>query len=246
VNIKKIDFMDVELSVVTRSGFIDIVIRSATEKQPTFISYLNAHCSNLAYNDIEYRDILNKADIVYADGQAIVWGSRFLGSPLPERVNAGDFLIEFFQRCASSGLKVFLLGSYEEVADTIGNKLKSVVPSLDIVGTHHGFFSSDNESEVVSIINSSGADILLVGMSVPVQEKWVFKNHEKLTVPVQWCVGALFEYYAGYRHRAPKWIRRCGMEWLFRLVMEPRRLWRRYIIGNPLFVSHLVRYKLKH
>ena len=240
-----IDLMGTEISRLTTGDFIDYVSGAARERKKTFITYLNAHCSNIAEGDIEYKNILNRADIVYADGQAIVWGARFLGTPLPERVNAGDFWVEFCERCAQQGLSLYLLGSYPQVAETIKNQIQSRMPSVKIAGVHHGFFTPEEESKVIDNINTSGADIVLVGMSVPLQEKWVEAHRDEIQAPVIWCVGALFEYYAGHRRRAPQWMRKCGLEWVFRLALEPRRLWRRYIIGNPLFLYRLVRFKMK-
>lgn len=242
---KTIHLLGIEVTRLTVAEFMEYVLGAAQEKKKTFITYLNAHCSNIAVKDAGYKNILNQADIVYADGQAIVWGSRFLGTPLPERVNAGDFFIEFCERCAQQGLSLYLLGSYQEVADSIKTQIQNHVPSLRIAGVHHGFFTAEEESRVIDDINTSGADIVLVGMSVPLQEKWVWAHRDEIRVPVVWCVGALFEYYAGHRHRAPLWMRKCGLEWVFRLALEPRRLWRRYIIGNPLFLYHLVQFKMK-
>ncbi|MCD6386208.1 WecB/TagA/CpsF family glycosyltransferase [Candidatus Sumerlaeota bacterium] len=242
---KKINFLGIDVVNLTTAEFVDWVIERTKQRLQTFITYINAHCVNVAFRDAEYKKILRRADAVYADGQAIVQASKFLGYPLPERINAGDFFLEFCQRCAEEKLKMFLLGSDKKVAETIGKRLQSKVPELCIAGTHSGFFTPAQEPELISRINSASPDILLVGMGVPRQEKWVYKNRAQLSVPVIWCVGALFEYYAGVRARAPRWMRRCGLEWAFRLVLEPRRLWRRYLIGNPEFIARLLRYKLR-
>lgn len=242
---KKIDFLGIDVTDCTITEFIDWLIERTKQHIPTLVTYINAHCVNVAFRDSEYRKILEEADAVYADGQSIVQSSKLLGNPLPERISAGDFFLEFCERCAKEKLKMFLLGSEKKVAETIGEKLKNKVPGLEIAGTYYGFFTPAEEQELISRINSSSADILLVGMGVPRQEKWVYKNREQLRVPVVWCVGALFEYYAGVRARAPRWMRLCGLEWMFRLILEPRRLWRRYLIGNPEFIIRVLRHKLR-
>lgn len=245
MTLREIDFLGIRLVSVTVKEFIDFVLNSAKQKKKTFITYVNAHCVNTAFRDQEYHNILRQADIVYADGQAIVWAGKFLGTPLPERINAGDFFLNFARRCVNEEIKIFLLGSYPEVAEAITRKLHQQIPGLKIVGTQHGFFNPDEDADFIARINSSGAEILFVGMGVPRQEKWAYKYFNALSVPVIWCVGALFEYYAGYRARAPWWLRRLGLEWLFRLLLEPRRLWRRYLLGNPEFLLRVLFAKVK-
>jgi N-acetylglucosaminyldiphosphoundecaprenol N-acetyl-beta-D-mannosaminyltransferase len=243
---RSIDFLGVPLRAITTKEFIDYVIaqtvdcRAAPISSPLFITYLNAACSNLAASVDDYREILHNADIVYADGQAIVWASRWLGTPIPERVNAADFFVEFCQSAAAQGLRLYFLGSYPGIAPAAAERLTAQVPGLTVCGTEHGFFEGEGEA-VVRAIRAAQPDILIVGMGVPRQERWAWKHRNELRVPTIWCVGALFEYYSGYRWRAPVWMRRAGLEWLFRLVLEPRRLWRRYIIGNVVFLARVVR-----
>ncbi len=233
------------VQAVTVSEFADWLISEAMVpdnvlKSPTFVTYLNAACSNIAADDAEYRKILNSADCVYADGQAIVWAARYLGGNLPERVNAGDFTFKFCHIAAARGLKIALVGGRPGVADRAVEAWRSHVPGVQIVGVWDGFFDGDGES-VATDVASSGAHILLVGMGVPLQEKWAWARRDQLGVKVVWCVGALFEYYGEGRARAPVWVRRAGFEWLFRLVLEPRRLWKRYLVGNVRFVWRITK-----
>lgn len=203
--------------------------------RPAFITYLNAACSNLAADDPEYRSILEQADCVYADGQAIVWAGSVLGQPLPARVNAGDFIIEFCKACAEAGLSLALIGGRPGVAAAAAQAWKTRVPGLQIVITQDGFFGERYEDVVTDIV-SAQPDILLVGMGAPRQEKWAWHHRHQLGRRATWCVGALFEYYGEGRARAPIWMRRAGFEWMFRLGLEPRRLWKRYLVGNCRFV----------
>jgi N-acetylglucosaminyldiphosphoundecaprenol N-acetyl-beta-D-mannosaminyltransferase len=200
------------------------------------ICYVNVHCMNLAMRDEGYRQILESSDMVYPDGMGVVWACRFFSSPLPERVNLGDCLPELCELCRKRGYRLFLLGGHREVADRAARRLSRDFPGLQIVGTHHGFFSSGEEASVLDRVRSAKPHVLLVGMGVPKQEKWISRHRGALEVPVLWGVGALFEYFAGVTRRAPTWVRRWGLEWLFRLIMEPGRLWRRYLVGNVSFV----------
>jgi N-acetylglucosaminyldiphosphoundecaprenol N-acetyl-beta-D-mannosaminyltransferase len=237
------DFMGVPVVRCTTaqfiSGFTD-TIAAGDMKHPLLVTYLNAWCSNLAASDPEYTAILRDADAVYADGQAIVWASALLGQAVPERVNAADFIVDFCRTAADKGISIYLLGSAEGVAECAGAKLKQSVPGLKMLGTASGYFAGTEET-VIARIAAAAPDLLLVGMGVPMQEKWVKSHLGRLNVRAVWCVGAMFEYYGDARARAPVWIRRAGLEWLFRLVLEPRRLWRRYLVGNVVFIARVIR-----
>jgi N-acetylglucosaminyldiphosphoundecaprenol N-acetyl-beta-D-mannosaminyltransferase len=209
------------------------------------VTYLNAHCSNLAARDAEYRAAVNRFGLVYADGQGVVWASRALGAPVPERVNAGDFIPDFCRLCASEGIRLFLLGSYQGVPERAAQTWSKAAPGLAVAGTRHGFFTPEEEESVAAAINAARPDILIVGMSAPRQELWTLRWAQRLHVPVIWCVGALFEYFSDTRPRAPVWMRRASLEWLFRLALEPRRLWRRYLVGNARFVWRVLRARRK-
>lgn len=243
-----VPFLSVPLLAITTRDFIEWVCNLAATSElaspPRVITYLNAWCSNVASRDREYLHLLQQADGVYADGQAIVWASRFLNAPVPERVNAADFIVEFFSECARRGLSIYLLGSEPGVAAAAAAEFKRQVPNLKIVGTHHGYVR-EHQQQILSDIDCARPDILLVGMGVPLQEKWVWENRAALKTRVVWCIGAMFEYHSRTRARAPVWVRKAGLEWAFRLVLEPRRLWRRYILGNTEFILRVVRAKLK-
>jgi len=205
------------------------------------VAYLNAHNVNVVFEDPEYAAILRKAALVYADGMSVVWGWRLLGQTLPCRVNAADFILDFCRRAADEGVSLYLLGSAPSVAERAAERWKASAPGLRIAGTRSGYFGPEDEEAVAEEIRRAAPAILLVGMGVPRQEKWAARWKERLNVPLIWCVGALFEYWGAGRWRAPVWMRRCGLEWAWRLALEPRRLWRRYLIGNARFLRNLWR-----
>jgi N-acetylglucosaminyldiphosphoundecaprenol N-acetyl-beta-D-mannosaminyltransferase len=215
------------------------------QRRPRLITYLNAHCANLSRKDDQYRQALLKHDVIYPDGMSIVWAGRLLGFDVRERLSAGDYIFEFCERAAESGLSLFLLGGYKGMMPMAARTLKRKVPDLNIAGVHHGFFSEDETNRLIEKINRSGADILIVGMSAPVQEIWAVQNREGLACGVIWSVGALMEYVSGRTPRCPRWMARAGMEWLFRLIVEPRRMWRRYLIGNIIFLVNVFRERIR-
>lgn len=234
--------LHLDLPPITVSRFCDTVLEWAgqSHRPAKFITYLNAHNVNLAASDPAYANVLSKADLLYADGMGVVWGWRALGKPLPERVNAGDFILPFCRQLAREKKSIYLLGSFPGVAEQAAQRWTESAPGLSVCGTHHGFFSREEEDALVAKINNTAPAILLVGMGVPLQEHWVDRWRDRLEVPVVWCVGALFEYWGMNRSRAPLWMRRIGLEWLWRLALEPRRLSRRYLAGNIQFVRHVL------
>lgn len=240
-----VDFLGVPLARCTTGEFVGALVAAAAERDraaPLFVTYLNAWCTDIAVRDAAYSAVLHSADAVYADGQAVVWASRFLGDPVPERVNAADFIGDFCRAAARAGLRMYLVGSRDGVAAAAADALRAQAPGLQVVGAEHGHFADGGE-EAVTRIAAAAPDLVIVGMGVPLQEKWAWGNRARLNTRAIWCVGAMFEYHGGARTRAPVWVRKAGMEWLFRLALEPGRLWHRYLVGNAKFVWRVLRAK---
>jgi len=227
--------LGIDIDSLTADQFLDRIEDYVHSRSPHQVSYLNADCLNKCWSDQQYRETIQASDLVYADGMGVVWASRLFGHPLPERLNANDLMPEFCRRAEEKGFRIFLLGGEDGVAQKAGDDLKTKYPNLQIVGCHHGYFTSDEESQVLEIIRSAQPDILIVGMGAPKQELWIRRNLESLEVPVAWGVGGLLDYSAKGLSRAPVWMRRAGFEWLWRLCLEPKRLWKRYLLGNILF-----------
>lgn len=207
--------------------------------KPHQVVYINVDGINRFLSDKRYRKIVNEADLVYPDGQGVVLASKFSEKTLNERVNAGDFLPDLCRLCVENEYKIYMLGSEKGVAKKAADYLCKKFDGLKIVGFHDGFFGHKDEEGIIKEINQLSPDILLVGMGVPLQEKWIKRNLPLLNVPVCWGVGALFDYYSLRVKRAPRFMREIGLEWLFRFIIEPRRLWRRYLIGNFVFALRL-------
>lgn len=232
---KRTRILGVDIDNLSVSELLERIEKFVASGSPHQIVYVNVDSVNQCWKDRSYRAILQSADLVYADGMGVVFASRLFSDPLKERVNAGDFLPELCQRACERGYRLFLLGGEEGTAAKAAENLQEQFPGLQVVGHHHGFFPDDGQTRLVEEIREANPDILLVGMGVPRQEKWIRRHLSQLNVPVVWGVGALFDYYAGKFSRAPVWMRKSGLEWLYRLWLEPNRMWKRYLIGNFIF-----------
>lgn len=234
-NPQKTQVLGIEIDSLTTGQFLDRLEEFIAQRSPHQVAYVNAHSINKSFSDRGYRAILRTSDLVYADGMGVVLASRLFGGGLPERVNAGDFLDEFCGLCARKAYRLYFLGGEPGVADEAVRRLRERHPALPVVGVHHGYFTEVESPAIVEDIRQKAPDVLLVGMGQPKQEKWIRQHLDSLEVPVAWGVGNLFSYFAGRVARAPVWMRQGGLEWLHRLIVEPRRLWKRYLVGNLVF-----------
>jgi N-acetylglucosaminyldiphosphoundecaprenol N-acetyl-beta-D-mannosaminyltransferase len=209
---------------------------------PRKVMYVNAHVLNQSQESPELRDALEAADLVYCDGYGVRLAAKALDVEIPHRMTGADWIWDLAALCESSGQSLYLLGSEPEVSREAAARLNQWYPRLQVSGCHHGYFEpgSAHDERVIEDINLRRPDIVLVGMGTPKQELWVQRNAERLDASVVWTVGALFDYVSGRVPRAPSWLADNGLEWIFRLAIEPQRMWRRYLLGNPVFVSRVV------
>ncbi len=214
-----------------------IVARVGAGKRST-ISFLNAHCINVERHDAAYREALRASDLLLPDGVGMEIAAAMTGQSLGENLNGTDLFPEICREAQEEGVGIFFLGGEPGVADGAAEWAAETFPALRIAGTHSGFFTPDEEDALIERINRSFAGIVLVGMGVPCQEKWIARNRHRLNAAVVMGVGGLFDYYSGRIPRAPKPIRACKSEWVWRLAMEPRRMTKRYIWGNGVFLAH--------
>ena len=222
-------------------GFLNRIDEFLRSGERFKVMYVNIHCINTAWDDLEYKKILNSADLVYCDGAGVVLGARILGMNLPQRMTGADWVYHMCQLCLRGAYSLFLLGGEPGIAENALNKITSEFPDIKIVGTHHGYFSENDNWRLIDKINSVQPDIIFVGMGSPKQEKWINENIDKLNAKVVWGVGALMDFVSGKVSRAPRWMLDYGMEWLYRLIIEPRRMWRRYILGNLIFFFRILK-----
>jgi N-acetylglucosaminyldiphosphoundecaprenol N-acetyl-beta-D-mannosaminyltransferase len=213
-----------------------------------YVAVTGMHGIMEAQHDPEFKSILNAADLVVPDGMPLVWLSRFRGRPLARRVYGPELMLEVCRQTASTSRPHFLVGGAPGVADRLAAVLKHRFAGLVISGTCSPPFeplTESQEQDLVATINRAAPDIVWVGFSTPKQEQWMRRNCGHLNAAVVLGVGAAFDIHSGTRRQAPRWMRENGWEWLFRLIQEPRRLWRRYLVSGPQFLFYVALELLK-
>jgi len=207
----------------------------------THVVFVNAAKIVKYHRDEPLRQAIDRADLLLADGVPVVWASRLLGRALPERVNGTDLMERLIAVAAERGYRVFFLGARQDALLRAVGECRRRHRDLKVAGFHHGYFRPDEQEVVIREINSSAADLLLVGMSSPRKELWVDQNLSQLKVCVAQGVGGSFDVIAGVVSRAPLWMQRSGLEWFHRLLQEPGRMWRRYLVTNSAFLWLVLR-----
>lgn len=204
-----------------------------------FIAVTNVHVLMEARHSPFFRRVLDSADLCVPDGMPLVWIGCSRGYPLKHRVYGPDLLLDFCRETNAKGYRHFFYGGAPGVPEALAAKLKPQFPMLEVAGTYSPPFrplTPEEDARVVEMINRAAPDVLWVGLGCPKQECWMYEHREQLRVPVLVGVGQAFDLHAGLLQQAPVWMREHGLEWLFRLLTEPRRLWRRYLIYNSEFV----------
>ncbi|MGI6093633.1 MAG: WecB/TagA/CpsF family glycosyltransferase [Negativicutes bacterium] len=238
---KRVAVLDVMIDAVTMTEAVDILDSYVSQSKPHLVATANAEMVMMAQNDKELANILNKADLVVPDGAGVVWAARFKGFEVPERVAGVDLVQNFLVRSVQKNYRIFLFGGAPGVAEKAKAAAKSRYPGVQIVGTRNGFFTEETEKDIIDEINASGANVLLVALGVPKQEKWLSRNLEKLSVSLAIGVGGTLDVMAGAVKRAPLWMQRANLEWLFRLTLQPQRVLR--MIALPHFVLKVITQK---
>jgi N-acetylglucosaminyldiphosphoundecaprenol N-acetyl-beta-D-mannosaminyltransferase len=192
-------------------------------------------------HDPALRSAVTGCHLITADGQAVVWAARILGQPLPERVAGIDLMDALLRISPARGYRVFLLGARQAVLERAEGAIAERYPGLVVAGRHHGYFTRAEEPSVVRQIDEARPDILLIALETPAKELFLARHRRGLSVPYAMGVGGAFDILAGVRRRAPTWLRRLGLEWLFRLAQDPRRLAGRYVVGNTKFTWLVLR-----
>ncbi|MHA3683342.1 WecB/TagA/CpsF family glycosyltransferase [Leucobacter sp. HY1908] len=231
----------VQIDSFTERSLVEQIVAWSAEPGVHVAVGVNAHVCNLARKDPWLRDFLAQ-HTTYADGQSIVWASRLLGRSLPERLATTDLAVPVLWAAARDRIPVYFLGAEPGVAEHAANQLRAQIPGLQL-RTHHGYFSERDTERITADIARHRTRILFVGLGNPVQERWVAAHAEKLPAAVLTC-GGLFDWLSGANKRAPRWMIRAGLEWAWRVLLEPRRLAGRYLIGNTQFMAALARQRL--
>ena len=203
----------------------------------TQFSFVNADCLNIAQDNLAYKSLLNRVRWVFGDGSGIRKASQMIGTEIADNVNGTDLFPLLCERAAEEDIPIYLLGARPGVTDTMKAKLTARFPGLNVIGHHHGYLDENSEAKVLEDIAASGARMLFVAFGAPRQDLWIDEHRKQLgQVRLAMGVGGLFDFISERIPRAPLWMRKLGIEWVYRLIQEPGRMWRRYIIGNPLFL----------
>jgi N-acetylglucosaminyldiphosphoundecaprenol N-acetyl-beta-D-mannosaminyltransferase len=233
------DIVGMRVDATSYEDVTERVIRWAERGETRYVCVASVNNVMAARDDSSYADMMNGADLVTPDGMPLVWGLRVLGIPHASRVYGPSLTPLVCERAAREGIAVGFYGGTPRVLERLNTELLRMFPDLKIAYSWPPPFralSSEEEDRVVREINDSGARIVFVGLGTPKQEQWMVRHQDRLDA-VMLGVGAAFDFIAGEKRQAPSWMQRRGLEWLFRLVTEPRRLWRRYLYSNPRFVG---------
>lgn len=239
---EQVEILGVKVDAVTMAQAVERVENLIGAGKPSIVATANAEMILNATHDAELKKILNAASLVVPDGAGTVWAARHLGKTMPERVAGFDLVQELMKIAPVRGIKFFLFGAAPGIADKAKAKAEELYPGIKIVGTRNGYFKADDEPEIVSQIKNSRADILLAALGVPKQEKWLMKYKDELKIPVSIGVGGTFDVMAGVVKRAPLWMQKARLEWLFRAMLQPSRAGR--LIALPKFVWKVHKQKI--
>jgi exopolysaccharide biosynthesis WecB/TagA/CpsF family protein len=238
-----ITILDVPVTNLTLEEAVESILNASKTNDFTQAGFVNTDCLNIAYRNQRYKTLLQSLPLVFGDGSGVRYASRILGQPIIDNVNGTDLFPLLCEGAAKDDVPIYLLGGRPGVADKAVRRACKRYPRLTIAGSHHGYFSPDETDSVLTEIRESGAQILLVAMGAPHQELWIHDHRNQLGSMVALGVGGLLDFAAKDIDRAPMWVRALGMEWVVRLLNEPLRLLKRYLIGNPLFLWRCYRQK---
>ncbi|QFS40577.1 WecB/TagA/CpsF family glycosyltransferase [Burkholderia cepacia] len=243
MNTSSIHFFSSRIDCLTSAGTVTLIERRVDANEFTQHSVINVAKIVNMQRDEQLASSVNACDIVNADGMGVVWGARLLGHDIPERVTGIDLFDALLTMSARRGFPVFLLGARDDVVARVAEVVSSRYPNLVIAGYHHGYFWDDEEA-MVDTIRSSGAKLLFVAVTSPHKENFINRWKDELGVDFVMGVGGTFDVIAGKVRRAPRWMQRAGLEWLFRVLQEPRRMWKRYWVTNRRFAWMLLRARI--
>ena len=242
----KIDFLGIPVDSLTLNDTVDVIDEAIRTKRATTHVVINAGKVVAMKRDRLLFQSVVSCDIVSADGQSIVWAARFLGKTLPERVAGIDLMKRLVELAHQRRYRCFFLGAEESIVRNVVDQYALRYGQSIIAGFRNGYFTKGEEPDVARQISDSGAQLLFVAMSSPKKERFLYEQRQILAnVPFTMGVGGSFDVIAGATKRAPMWMQNLGMEWFFRFLQEPRRMWKRYLIGNTQFVALVLKEKLK-
>lgn len=240
-SLPQIEILGVPIVKARRTEAVAAIENLVDTAPPALVVYVNAHTLNLASTDPAYRELLQSASLVLNDGSGVALAAKMNGDAFPENLNGSDFNPLILELAARRGWAVFFLGASPGVAEEAARRLKVRIPELTVAGTRDGFFPRSEDAAVAAAIKTTGAHVVMVAMGNPLQEFWLRDNLAASGASLGVGVGAFFDFSAENVKRAPAWMNKAGIEWVFRLLQEPKRLWKRYVVGNPVFLLRVLK-----
>ena len=239
---KRYPILNTYVNALSMDETVDYIKKVIARRNPPVQHVvINALKVNLMEEDPKLREIVNSCPLINADGSSILWAAKKLGVPIKERVTGIDLFQRLVKEAAENGYKIYLFGAKEEVVTKVRDIFQKEYPTLEIAGYRNGYFTPEEEPQIVADMAASGADMMFVAFSSPKKEYWVNKYLNQLNIPFVMGVGGSFDVVAGVTKRAPEFWQKIGMEWFYRFIQEPRRLWKRYVVGNAVFIRHVQR-----
>ncbi|NDZ93619.1 WecB/TagA/CpsF family glycosyltransferase [Streptomyces sp. SID6673] len=242
----RLNLWGVPIDVLSRHEALSRIALLASGSDPAFVSFANAHVLNLAAGDPEYRRVLQRQALVLNDGIGVSIAARMFGVRFPDNLNGTDLSPQILEEAARRGHRIAFIGARPGIAERAAVNLRARIPELKIVFTSHGFVAADAVPEIVSRLSEHEVDIVFVAMGCPLQEKWSLEHLADTSVALTLAVGAFFDFAASDVPRAPRLVRKAHLEWAFRLLNEPRRLFVRYVVGNPRFLFRAAIHRMTH
>jgi N-acetylglucosaminyldiphosphoundecaprenol N-acetyl-beta-D-mannosaminyltransferase len=242
---KRINFFGVEMDIITLKESLNQISEFIEERQPVQHVVVNVAKLVYAQKDARLKEIINACPLINVDGAGIILGAKFLGINIPERVAGIDLMHKLIEYSASKGYRIYFFGAEERVVSEVVNIYKEKCPELIIAGYRNGYYDEDEEETIVENIKNSKADILFVAMGSPKKEIFLSKYSKKMEVPFTMGVGGSFDVVAGKVKRAPIWMQRMHSEWLYRVIQEPKRMWKRYLVTNSIFLGMILKEYVK-
>lgn len=246
----RMKFMNTEVDSLNMPEVLDRIDKLIQIKKNSYVVTPNVDHIVQLEKDSELQKVYKNADLILADGKPLIWISNYYKTPIKEKVSGSDLFPLLCEMAGEKGYKMFFLGAAEGVAARAATNLKKRYSNLEVAGVYSPPFGfEENEKEVEKILQmiiKSNVDILIVGLGAPKQEKFIFKYHDRLNVPISLGLGASLDFEAGNIKRAPKWMQKSGLEWLFRITQDPRRMFKRYIIDDIKIIRLVRKYKIKN
>ncbi len=242
---RPVQLLGVGVDALTLDTLLERVSGLVDARGQATVSYVNVHVLNTAASDPALRGFLNASDVCFADGSGVVLGARILGRALPGRMTGADWIHDLAVHAAGRGWRLAWIAGKPGVTDRAARALEAQHPGVQFVFTDHGYHPSQGpgHDDLLARLNAARPDVVLVGMGTPIQERWVAANRARIDAPVTWCVGATADFVSGEVSRGPELLY-TNQEWLARLLVDPRRLWKRFLVGNPLFVARVVQQRI--